>query len=316
MTQTEIDIVTNPLSAQFEAVRDTFVVGLIAYDQTGSHFDLRHTFVPAELRGQHIASVLVTGVLNRIRSLNGTITTTCTYVDAFVDQHPRYRDLIKPEPPTTAPATVTASTSDRHPNVSGANPDTLNVFPDTIRTERLTMRPWSLDDTDEAYSIYADPRVTQWTRPFIRPVTSRDQMRRQIDSWIRQSDHLRPPQGRWAIECDDTGTVVGGAHLLEMPTQDGLSLVMSWELAASATGRGLAAEAGHGLVHSAFAIDSNLDAVHALTHPSNGAAVATLARIGLGAIPGVEHRHGADLVMYAISRTEFDTIEKSRSRVM
>jgi RimJ/RimL family protein N-acetyltransferase/predicted GNAT family acetyltransferase len=313
--ETDIDIITNPLSAQFEAVDDATVVGLLAYDQTGNHFDLRHSFVLAGLSSQHIVNTMIGAALEQIRTLGGTITATCPYVDAFVDQHPQYGDLVCLEPPSATPAAASTSSGNRDRNVSDSHPDTVNVFPDTIRTERLTLRPWNVDDTEEAYGIYADPRVTRWTRPFIRPVTSKDEMRRQLDSWIRQSDHVRPPQGRWAIERNETAAVVGGAHLLEMPTRTGSRLIMSWELSASATGRGFAAEAGHGLVHSAFAIDSSLDAVHALTHPSNDAAVATVTRIGLRAIPGIEHRHGADLVLYGISRTDFAAIEASPSHI-
>lgn len=66
-SETKVGISINPLSAQFEAVRNATVVGLLAYDRAGSHFDLRHTFVPTELRGQHIAHALVTTALDQIR---------------------------------------------------------------------------------------------------------------------------------------------------------------------------------------------------------------------------------------------------------
>ena len=280
--KTKTSVINNTISAQFEAVRDGAVVGLLAYEKLGTHFDLRHTFVPIELRGQRIGHTLVADALDQIRAGGGTATASCTYVAAFVEQHPIYADLVQAEPPDRL---TTTATNKHAPRTGTDRPDALNVFPDTIVTKRLSLRPWTLDDTDEAFKIYSDPRVTRWTRPFINPVTTPDVMRRRLDSWIRQSDHLPPPQGRWAIELNDSAALIGGAHLLEQPTQGEDRLVMSWELAPSATGLGFAVEAGHGVVHAAFTVDPALEAIHALAHPTDRAAIATLGRLGLRALP-------------------------------
>jgi RimJ/RimL family protein N-acetyltransferase len=85
------------------------------------------------------------------------------------------------------------------------------------------------------------------------------------------------------------------------------------ELGAFATGYGLAAEAGHALVHFAFFLDADLSAVYALAHPKNHRAVATLGRVGLRAMPETAHQHGADLTLYAISRRDVDSSEERRS---
>ena len=311
--ENELRIVTNPVSAQFEAVRGSNVVGLLAYEKVGNHFDLRHTFVPKKFRGQHIANILVTESLNRIRSAAGTITPSCTYVAAFVNQHPDYADLVDQNPPRKLPTTLAAIPQYQGPLSGGTLSDTIKVFRDTIVSTRLTLRPWTLDDTDEAYAIYGDAQVTKWARPFINPVADRDMMRRQLDNWITQSNRVPPPQGRWAMELNDSRTLVGGAHLLELPKQTERRLVMSWELGAFATGYGLAAEAGHALVHFAFFLDANLSAVYALAHPNNHPAVATLSRVGLRAMSETAHPHGADLTLYAISRRDVDSSEERRS---
>jgi RimJ/RimL family protein N-acetyltransferase/predicted GNAT family acetyltransferase len=312
-SDSKLQIVTNPISGQFEAVRNDTVVGLLAYDKVGNHFDLRHTFVPKALRGQHIANVLVAESLDQIRSAAGTMTPSCTYVAAFVEQHPEYADLVAQNPPRKLPTVLAALPAYQGALSGGALSDTINVYPDSIVSTRLRLRPWRLDDTAEAFEIYGDPRVTKWTRPFISPVKDLDMMRRQLDNWITQSNHVPPPQGRWAMELNDSSTLVGGAQLLELPKQTEPRLVMSWELGAFATGHGLAAEAGHALVHSAFSTDASLSAVYALTHPDNHAAIATLGRIGLHPLPEAEHLHGADLVLYAISRRDVDFSEERRS---
>lgn len=309
----ELRIVTNPISMHFEAVRDNNVVGLLAYERVGHHFDLRHTFVPKKFRGQHIAKILVTESLDRIRSAAGTITPSCTYVAAFVNEHPYYADLVDQNPPRKLPTPLAAIPQYQGPLSGGTLSDTIEVHRDTIVSTRLTLRPWTLDDVDEAYAIYGDPQVTKWTRPFINPVTDRDMMRRRLDNWITQSNRVPPPQGRWAMELNDSRALVGGAHLLELPKQPERRLVMSWELGAFATGHGLAAEAGHVLVHFALSVDADLSAVYALAHPTNHQAVATLGRVGLHALPETEHQHGADLTLYAISRSDVDSSEERRS---
>lgn len=309
---TKLHIIANPVSAQFEAVRDDEVVGLLAYNEERNHFDLRHTFVPRKYRGQQIARILVAGALNRIGRLGGTITPTCTYVAAFVEQHPDYADLVSPDSPPRLPTVTPRVRSDEASPLGAARaPDTLNVYPDTIVTRRLTLRPWTLDDTDDALGIYGDPQITRWTRPFINPISDRNTMRRQLDRWIAQSDHLAPPQGRWAMELTATGALVGGAHLLQLPTEDESRLVMSWELATFATGHGLATEAGHALAHSAFAIDPTLPAVYALNHPGNDRATATLERVGLHPLPGTQHHHGAELTLHAVTRNDFEAAENT-----
>ena len=115
------------------------------------------------------------------------------------------------------------------------------------------------------------------------------------------------------MELNDSRTLVGGAHLLELPKPTGGRLVMSWELGAFATGYGLAAEAGHALVHFAFSVDANLSTVYGLAQSNNHPALATLGRVGLRAMPETAHQHGADLRLYAISRHDVDSSEERRS---
>ena len=309
--QTTIQVISNPISAQFEALRDNIVVGLLGYDQAGNHFDLRHTFVPEEFRGQHIAETLVTQALDHIRGRGATIAPSCTYVAAFLERQPQYADLVgEYSSARLRPAVATPSRS-RLPNGSKPTTDTVNVFPDTIVTARLTLRPWMLDDTDEAFEIYRMPEVTNWTRPFINTMTDRDTMRRKLTDWISESDQLPPPQGRWAIEVSETGILVGGAQLLMLPNDDTPRLLMSLELAPFATGHGLATEAGHAVIHSAFSIEPTLSTVYALSHPDNHHARATLGRIGFTTTAGTEHRYGADLTLHAMSRSDFEDIENA-----
>lgn len=56
--------------------------------------DLNHTYVPYQLRGKGIAAKLVEAVLEYAR-LNGIkIIPSCSYVEAYLQRHPEYEDLL------------------------------------------------------------------------------------------------------------------------------------------------------------------------------------------------------------------------------
>jgi len=304
-------VIINPISAQFEAIQGSEAVGILAYERAGTHFDLRHTFVPRKQRGKGIAAVVVGGALAAIRSSGGTITPSCTYVSAFVRARPEYEYLINPQPfrsraesaatPPTLDAIIDRSTADR-----------VDVQVDQIISNRIVLRPWTLDDTDSALSIYQDVGVTRWTRPFIQPVADRNSMRHRLDAWMSQSNRLPHPQGRWAMELADSGALVGGAALLNLKFDDQELLAMSCELAPSAVGHGLAAEAGHALIHYAFRV-SAATAVHAVVQIENQRGVATLRRVGMVQLPGTRIHRGAEVFLYGIKRDELDLSAARRS---
>jgi hypothetical protein len=75
-----------------------------------------------------------------------------------------------------------------------------------------------------------------------------------------------PPAGRWAIELQEDGRLVGGAILLPLPPGDE-DLEMGWQLHPAAWGRGYATEAGRALARWAFG--KGADEVFAVVRPAN-----------------------------------------------
>ena len=103
-------------------------------------------------------------------------------------------------------------------------------------------------------------------------------MRDIISGWRDDGEALEPPAGRWAIELRDGGGLIGGAALLPLPPH-GVDLEIGWQLAPTAWGRGLAAEAGHAVAHYAF--ESGIDELFAVVRPRNERGVATARRVGM-----------------------------------
>lgn len=65
---------------------------VIEYAKMGDIYNLAHTFVPEELRGQGVANQLVQGALDQIRKEGARFLPSCPYVQAFLKKHPEYND--------------------------------------------------------------------------------------------------------------------------------------------------------------------------------------------------------------------------------
>lgn len=299
-----IHVIINPVSWQFEAIERGETVGILTYEQGLRHFDLQETFVPREQRGRGIASRLVAAAVEAIRSSGATTTASCSFVSAYVRDHPGYEDVttcrpcrprlaLAGEPPELAPIT------------SQSLIDVVDVQVDRVLSDRLVLRPWTLADTEGALAVYGDYAVTRWTRPFIERVGDLRSMRRLISSWISESKSRPHPEGRWAIELIDTGALVGGAALLDTTMLGTTRLTMSCELTPRAVEHGLAAEAGHALLHYSFRL-SAIPAVHAHVHVENERGVATLERIGMARAPAAQQCRGSELYLYSIERDDLE----------
>jgi RimJ/RimL family protein N-acetyltransferase len=80
----------------------------------------------------------------------------------------------------------------------GRNDDLL-VDGERIRTARLLLRPWVLDDAEAALTIYGAGDVSRWLAPAVERVPDIASMRAHLASWMVECASLDSCQGRWAI---------------------------------------------------------------------------------------------------------------------
>lgn len=66
-------------------------------DEGSGVVDFRSTHVPPEHRGQGVGSLLVAQALEHARRAGWRIRPSCSFVQAFVDEHPEVRDLVAPD---------------------------------------------------------------------------------------------------------------------------------------------------------------------------------------------------------------------------
>lgn len=147
-----------------------------------------------------------------------------------------------------------------------------------LRTERLVVRDWRLDDADAALGVYGRDDVARWLSPAMDKVPDAPAMRLILQQWIAENDRVIPPAGRWALERADDGTLVGGVILLPLPPGDE-DLEIGWQLHPGHWGNGYATEVTKAL--SRWALQHGTDEVFAVVRPGNKRAAATIERSGM-----------------------------------
>lgn len=174
----------------------------------------------------------------------------------------------------------------------------------TIVSERLTLRPWRLDDVEAAFAIYGRPDVARWLSPAMDTVSDRDAMRLVLQQWIAEDHRGSPPTGRWAVELTAERRVVGGVILLYLPP-GGEDLEIGWQLEPGAWGRGYAAEAGHATAHWALQ-QAGVDELFAVVRPANARAAATAERIGMEWVGETDKYYDLRLQVYRLRTGDLD----------
>jgi RimJ/RimL family protein N-acetyltransferase len=176
-------------------------------------------------------------------------------------------------------------------------------------TERLTIRPWRIEDADTALSIYGDSEVARWLSPAMDRVADANAMRLVLQQWIAEDARLTSPAGRWAIELRDGQDLIGGAVLLPLPPR-GEDLELGLQLHSDKWGRGYATEAGRALASWAF--DEGLDEVLAVARLANIRAEATARRIGMEWVGETEKYYDTRLQVFRLRPGDFDAIPEAR----
>ncbi|OBA59507.1 GCN5 family acetyltransferase [Mycobacterium sp. 1100029.7] len=181
--------------------------------------------------------------------------------------------------------------------------------PDTwhIRTPRLVLRPWRLDDDLAAHAVYGASEVARWLCPAMPPIGDVTEMRGVLGTWIAECDTTALPRGRWAITDKRSGDVIGGVALLPLPP-GGTDLEIGWQLSPKTWGNGYGAEAGHAVAHQAFS-NLGLSEVFAVVRPDNRRGVATARRVGMEWVGETNKYYNLALQVYRLTKADLDLPE-------
>lgn len=143
----------------------------------------------------------------------------------------------------------------------------------SLRTERLSLRPWVAEDLDALHAIWSDREVVWWG-----PSADLDASRRHLDAVVAENLAFPPGLGWYAIVEHGTGAVVGNVMVRPAPYAAG-EVDVGWTLARASWGKGYATEAARAAIRHAFTMAKPARIV-AVIVPTNERSLAVAARLG------------------------------------
>ena len=145
-------------------------------------------------------------------------------------------------------------------------------LPDTIKTARLLLRPYTSSDLDDVYSYASDER---WSKYLPTPVPYTRQ--HTADFLVHQVGLDRSVRSTWAIVLD--GAVVGGINVRFFP--DVKLGELGFSVARRCWGQGIATEAARAVISMAFRQDPELNRIRAMADDRNLASQRVLLKCGM-----------------------------------
>ena len=174
---------------------------------------------------------------------------------------------------------------------------------DALTTERLTLRPWQVDDAQAALDVYGHAEVTRWLSPDMDRVPDLASMRLLLQQWSAEGARLPAPAGRWAVQRNSDDCVIGGAVLLPLPPGNE-DLEIGWQLRPDAWGNGYATETTHAL--AAWAFSQNVHEIFAVVRPGNVRAAATVRNNGMHWVGETTKYFGVELQVFRLRVADLD----------
>lgn len=151
-----------------------------------------------------------------------------------------------------------------------------------LRTDRLVLRGWELEDAPAFFDIYGREEVSRWLGPHPRrAVADVAEAGERIRRWREFESGLQPPFGLWAVVELPASDPIGTALLLPLRDAEGTTdeVEVGWHLHPSHQGKGLASEAARALLDRAAAV--GMSRVLALTDVDNVRSQAVAGRLGM-----------------------------------
>ncbi|MBX3119713.1 MAG: GNAT family N-acetyltransferase [Fimbriimonadaceae bacterium] len=174
-------------------------------------------------------------------------------------------------------------------------------------THRLIIRPWTLDDTADAYEVYRHDEVTRWLNA--QPMASIEAQREALQTRIHLfKETYNWEYGFYALELKSTQRVIGAAILKPLPDDERVEI--GWHLGPEHWGKGYATESARALLAYGF-VKRDLKTIYAITLPENTRSQAVCRRLGMEDIGLTERYHGLVLKLYSLTREDWDADTRS-----
>lgn len=180
-----------------------------------------------------------------------------------------------------------------------------------VQTQRLVLREFTEDDTDNLFDLNSDPEVMRYLTGG-RP-TPREVLRDEVIPFHLAVYERLDRRGTWAAESRTTGEFLGWFHFRPGPDGDVSNIDLGFRLRRSAWSKGYATEGSRALIEMGFT-DLGVTRVFGHTMAVNTASRRVLEKCGLTLVGTTRYdgpdridgsEHGA--VEYALTRPEWET---------
>src|SRR5688572_29516720 len=164
-----------------------------------------------------------------------------------------------------------------------------------IETERLLIRPFTLDDAEEIQALWSDPETMRWIPS--GPVATVEAARQKIERFMaHQVEH---GFSLWPVREKATGRIVGDCGLV-LVALTGPEVELAYRFGREFWGQGYATEAAGACLRHGFE-QFGLKQIIAITSPDHIASRRVMEKNGLTYV-GSETYYGREMVKYAIDR--------------
>jgi RimJ/RimL family protein N-acetyltransferase len=169
----------------------------------------------------------------------------------------------------------------------------------TLITTRLRLEPFKSSHLEELYYLNSDSNVMKYITG--RPLT--------LDETLQHMDLVKKNWAdlgfsSWSMMDKETNDYIGTCGIQHIEFNPDNPLEFGWRLKPDKRKRGYATEAAHAMKKFIFET-TRINELFALCHQENGASERVMQRVGMQ-YDGIEHWYGLDLVVYKISRSNFE----------
>lgn len=176
------------------------------------------------------------------------------------------------------------------------------ALPEVIRTERLLLRPFELEDHGDVFAYARDPEWSRFLRILPRPYEPDDAKR----FVARQLLLDRVEHPAWALVLEDT--VVGGINL-RFEFEHGRG-ELGYALARARWSRGLTSEAARAVIDAAFSAHQDLNRIFARADAANVGSQRVMEKVGMTRegilrMNRIERGEAVDEAWFSILRREW-----------
>jgi len=144
----------------------------------------------------------------------------------------------------------------------------------TLETERVTLRPWSLDDIDALHQLWSDPQVRRYL--WDDEAIPRQRAAAAVEAGVAAAN--RNGVGLWCVMAKPSGALAGFCGF--RPIEDSPGIELLYGLLPEYWGQGLATEAARAALDYGFGA-ALFTRVYVRTDVGNRASVRVMERLGM-----------------------------------